>query len=60
MKLCSMIAEHRELASKISRIERHLADHDEHIMALIQAIKEFLQPESVPRKRRIDFNVDTR
>ncbi len=55
-----MIAEHRELARKISRIERHLADHNEQIMALIQAIKEFLQPESVPRKRRIGFNVDTR
>lgn len=60
VKLRSMIAEHKELARKISRIERHLADHDEQIMALVQAIKEFLQPEPVPRKRRIGFKVDER
>jgi len=60
VKLRAMIADHKELSRKISQIERHLADHDEQIIALIQAIKEFLQPEPVPRKRRIGFQVDER
>jgi hypothetical protein len=58
VKLRVMIAEHKELARKIARIERHLAEHDEQIIALISAIKEFIQPEPVPQKRRIGFKVD--
>jgi len=58
VKIRGMMAEHKELARKISLIERHLADHDEQIIALIRAIKEFLQPEPVPKKRRIGFQVD--
>ena len=58
VKLRSMIAEHKELSQKIARIERNLAEHDEQIIALIRAIKEFLQPEPVPRKRRIGFQTD--
>jgi hypothetical protein len=58
VKLRVMIAEHKELARKIARIERHLAEHDEQIIALISAIKEFIQPEPVPKKRRIGFKVD--
>jgi hypothetical protein len=58
VKLRGMIAEHKELAGKIARIERNLAEHDEQIIALIRAIKEFLQPEPVPRKRRIGFQTD--
>jgi hypothetical protein len=57
VKLRVMIAEHKELARKIARIERHLAEHDEQIIALISAIKEFIQPEPVPQKRRIGFKV---
>jgi len=58
VKLRSMIAEHKELARKIARIEHHLAEHDEQIIALINAIKQFLQPEPVPKKRRIGFQTD--
>jgi hypothetical protein len=60
VKLRGLIAGHKELSGKISLIERHLADHDEQIIALVRAIKEFLQPEPVPRKRRIGFQVKER
>jgi DNA gyrase/topoisomerase IV subunit A len=50
-----MIAEHKELSRKIAQIERHLAEHDEQIIALIKALKQFIQPAPLPKKRRIGF-----
>jgi len=55
IKLRSMLAEHKELSRKIARIEHHLAEHDEQILALIRALKQFIQPAPVPKKRRIGF-----
>ncbi len=50
------ISEHKELARKITQLERKLADHDDQIMAIIQAIKELSGPQPVPKKRRIGFH----
>ncbi len=50
------ISEHKELARKITQLERKLADHDDQIIAIIQAIKELSGPQSVPKKRRIGFH----
>jgi hypothetical protein len=50
------ISEHKELARKIAQLERKLADHDDHIIAIIQAIKELSGPQPVPKKRRIGFH----
>jgi len=58
VKLRRVIAEHKELAREISQMERHLADHDEQIIALIKTIKQLMQPDPVPKKRRIGFNFD--
>ena len=55
VKLRGMIAEHKELSRKIARIEHLLAEHDEQIITLIKALKQFLQPKPPPRKRRIGF-----
>jgi hypothetical protein len=55
VKLRVMIAEHKELSRKIAQIERHLAEHDEQIIALIKALKQFIQPAPLPKKRRIGF-----
>ena len=44
VKLRLMIAEHKELSRRIVQIERHLAEHDEQIIELIEAIKQFLRP----------------
>lgn len=56
VKLRQSIAEHKELARKISQVERHLADHDEQITAIIKIIKQLIQPSPVPKKRRIGFD----
>ena len=50
------ISEHKELARKIAQLERKLADHDDQIIAIIQAIKELSGPQPVPKKRRIGFH----
>ena len=55
VKLRLMIAEHKELSRRIVQIERHLAEHDEQIIELIEAIKQFLRPNPPPKKRRIGY-----
>jgi len=50
------ISEHKELARKITQLERKLADHDDHIIAIIEAIKKLSGPQPVPKKRRIGFH----
>jgi len=53
--LSRTISEHKELSIKISKLERKLADHDEHIIAIIKAIKDLSSPKPIPKKRRIGF-----
>ena len=55
VKLRLAIAEHKELSSKISQIERHLSGHDNQIAAIIKTIKQLIQPTPVSKKRRIGF-----
>jgi hypothetical protein len=50
------ISEHKELARKLTRLERKLADHDDQIIAIIEAIKKLSSPQPVPKKRRIGFH----
>ena len=50
------ISEHKELARKLTKLERKLADHDDQITAIIEAIKKLTGPEPVPKKRRIGFH----
>ena len=49
------ISEHKELSKKISQLELKLADHDDHIIAIIKAIKSLTDTKPVPKKRRIGF-----
>jgi len=50
------ISEHKELARKITQLERKLVDHDDQIIAIIQAIRKLSGPQPVPKKRRIGFH----
>ncbi len=50
------ISENRELARKITQLERKLADHDEQILAILDAMKKLSSPKPVPKKRRIGFH----
>jgi hypothetical protein len=49
------LASHREPAHKLSELERRLADHDQQILTIVQAIRELTSPTPVPPARRIGF-----
>jgi hypothetical protein len=55
VKLRQIISERKELAQKIASIERRLANHDGQIVTLIKVMKQLLNLEPVPKKRRIGF-----
>jgi hypothetical protein len=50
------ISGHKELARKITQLERKLVDHDDQIIAIIDAIKKLSSPKPVPKKQRIGFH----
>ena len=58
VRLRRFIAEHKELSRKVSQLERRLADHDEQILTIIQAIKELINPDPPPKKRCIGFQTE--
>ena len=58
VQLREILGGHKELARKVSQLERKLGDHDEQIMVLIEAIKQLMDPEPPPKTRRIGFSSD--
>ena len=56
VQLRQAIAEHKELSRKIASLEKKLLGHNEQIMILVEAIKQLMEPELPPKKRRIGFN----
>ncbi len=55
VRLRETFAEHKEVARKISQLEKELGDHDEQIMVLVEAIKQLMDPTLPPKARRIGF-----
>ncbi len=55
VQLRQILADHRELAYKIAELERKLSDHDEAILALIEAIKQLTTTKPLPVTQRIGF-----
>ncbi len=51
VKLREMLANNRQLASKIEELEKRLETHDTAIQELIDAIKEMMTPPEGPRKK---------
>ncbi len=41
VKLRTALAEHTELARRIAKLQHHLTDHDDQILSLVQAIRQF-------------------
>ena len=58
VKLRRLLAEHKELSRRISQLENRLADHDEQILTMVHAIKELINPEPPPKRRRIGFRTE--
>ena len=55
VQLHGVIAGHKELARRITRVERKLGDHHEQIIVLGEAIKQLMDPKPPAKKRRIGF-----
>jgi hypothetical protein len=51
IKLRQKIAENREIAGKLKELERKLADHDEQILTIIEAIHQLMAPSDKPRRK---------
>ena len=56
VRLRQMLSTHRELASKLTELERRIGEHDDQIVAIFEAIRQLMAPPPVPRKR-IGFEV---
>ena len=56
VKLREVLTTHRELAQKIQELESKYKEHDEKIEEVFDAIRQLLQPPTVPPKRRIGFS----
>ena len=55
VKLRQLVSSQKELQRKISQIERQLTDHDKQIIEIVKLIKQLLNPEPPPKRRRIGF-----
>lgn len=58
VKFRKIISEHKELARKISQIERRLTEHDDQLLQIVHALKQLLKPDPPPKKYRIGFQAD--
>ena len=57
VKLRRILSTHKELARKLSQLERKIEKHDVEIKAIFDAIRELMAPPKKPRKR-IGFHKD--
>lgn len=56
IQLRSLLAAHKELALKLTELERKLTSHDKQILAILDAIKRLMSPPATP-KRKIGFHL---
>ena len=45
----------KQLTQELAQLERHLADHDEQLLALVRAIRQLATPPVSPLRRKIGF-----
>lgn len=58
VKLREVMATHKDLARKITELEKRHASHDENFRVVFDAIRRLLEPPPAKKKRRIGFVVD--
>jgi hypothetical protein len=56
VRLRSILAAHKQLASKLVELEEKLVIHDEQIVAILEAIRELMMPPEIP-KTKIGFQL---
>lgn len=59
VRLRELLSTHQELAQKLSELERRVEKHDAAIQAIMEAIRQLMQPPEKP-KRKIGFRVEER
>ena len=59
VKLREAVVAHRELADKLTELEKRVSAHDEGIQTLFEAIRRLMTPHESPQKR-IGFHVRER
>jgi hypothetical protein len=55
VELRMVVAQHKELARRLSDLERRLGTHDAQIADVVTAVRQLLTSGVVPKKRRIGF-----
>lgn len=55
-----MLSTHRELAAKLDQLERKLQNHDQQIVALVQAIQRLMRQPDEPPKPPIGYDSENR
>ena len=55
VRLKQMLSTHKDLAQKLSELERRMEKHDEHIHTIFQAIRQLMNQPPEPSKRKIVF-----
>ena len=58
VKLRQIISTHKELAHKLSELERRTEKHDTEIQSIFVAIRQLMAPPPEPPKRKIGFKQD--
>jgi len=56
VKLRGLLATHKELAGKLTELERKVASHDTAIQSLVSAIRRLIEPPPTPPRPRIGFH----
>ncbi|MFH2003319.1 MAG: ORF6N domain-containing protein, partial [Bacteroidota bacterium] len=57
VRLRQVLATHKELAEKLTELERKFSAHDRQIQTIIEAIRQLMTPPEKP-KRQIGFRVE--
>jgi hypothetical protein len=55
VKIRSMLIANKELARKLTQLEKKVGKHDEDIQTLVMAIRQLMQPDGPQKQRRIGF-----
>lgn len=55
VKMRKLVITHKELALKLSELERKVGSHDKAILQLMQTIKQLMEPKPLEKKKRIGF-----
>ncbi|HUW19515.1 MAG TPA: ORF6N domain-containing protein [Sedimentisphaerales bacterium] len=58
VKLRQMLATHKELAKKLTELERKLQTHDEQIKTLFDAIRELMLPPQTEPKKQVGYHTE--